>query len=248
MKKLMFTAAAALCATVGLCEGITSANIVGYQNQSVPQYLSVQVNTFDQVGGGGLSLDTFVPKDSSGNPVGGGEVTLQFLDEFGVGQYSYSYYLGGELKKKPDDAWYDEDNEKVEGFEFDEAEGMMVFSGGEYVFPFSGEVNQAETDVPFAPYLSPHGNIRPCAVSIQSIQPIDAGESLIGGGAVQMQFLDQFGVGQYSYAYYLGGELKKKPDDAWYDEDNELVEIDLAAGQGILLYAECEGFLRFPEL
>jgi len=248
MKKLMIAASAALCAAVGFSD-ITSANIVGYQNKDIPEYLSVQVNTFDQVGGGGLSLDQFVPKDSTGSAVGGGDVTIQFLDEFGVAQYGYSYYLGGELKKKPDDGWYDEDEELIEGYEFNPGEGMMIFSGSsDCVFPYAGEVVMNETDVPFVPYLSAQGNIRPTSVDIQGIQPIDASENLIGGGSVTLQFLDQFGVAQYGYSYYLGGELKKKPDDGWYDEDEELVEYEFGAGEGFLLYTDTEGFLRYPEL
>ena len=47
MKKLMITAAAALCATVGFSEGISSSNCVGYMNDSKVRdnnFITVQFN------------------------------------------------------------------------------------------------------------------------------------------------------------------------------------------------------------
>ena len=45
-----------------------SANVVGYQNKAVRQYLSPQVCTFDQIGvtGGALDIQKLVPVDGEG--------------------------------------------------------------------------------------------------------------------------------------------------------------------------------------
>ena len=78
-------------ATVGL--SIESANVVGYQNKAVRQYLSQQVCTFDQIGvtGGALNIQKLIPVDGKGNEVGG-KVTVQFISSLGVTQTSYTYY------------------------------------------------------------------------------------------------------------------------------------------------------------
>ena len=58
MKKLMFAAAAALCATVGFAEGgISSANVVGYQDNALAKGYTMITPTFVNVSGGELDID-----------------------------------------------------------------------------------------------------------------------------------------------------------------------------------------------
>ena len=250
MKKLMIDASAALCATVGLC--IESANVVGYQNKGVTKNLSQQVCTFDAVGGGGLELAKLVPVDDEGEYVGEGEVSVQFYSGLGVLEGGYSYYGAGEYGKKfPNAGWYDEDaDELIEDFQFDSGEGFMTFAGTPCKFVYSGEVNMAETDVPFRKNLSPQGNIRPSSVDIQDIVPVDGEGDYIGEGEITIQFYSGLGVLEGGYSYYGPGEYGKKfPNAGWYDEDNdELADYTFAAGEGFLLFGGQAGYLRFPEL
>ena len=126
----------------------------------------------------------------------------------------------------------------------------MTSAGTPCKFVYSGEVNMAETDVPFRKNLSPQGNIRPATVDIQDIIPVDGEGDYIGEGEISIQFYSGLGVLQGAYSYYGPGEYGKKfPNAGWYDEDNdELAEYDFAPGEGFLLMAGSAGYLRFPEL
>jgi hypothetical protein len=108
----------------------------------------------------------------------------------------------------------------------------------------------AETDVPFRKNLSMQGNIRPTAVDIQDIIPVDGDGEYIGEGAINIQFASPLGVLETAYAYYGPKELNKKQTEAgWYDDDTEeMAEYTFAAGEGFKVNAGQAGYLRFPEL
>ena len=168
---------------------------------------------------------------------------------YGEAQYSYTYYCAGDLGKwYPEAGWRDDDMELVEDT-LDSGLGLMVYADSDCVFPYAGEVNMAETDQPIIEGLQPFGNIRPCDVSVQSIIPVDGDENELGDGAVTLQFLDMYGEAQYSYTYYCAGDLGKwYPEAGWRDDDMELVDEDFTGGNGFMVYSDCEGFLRFPEI
>ena len=248
MKKLMIAAAAALCATVGLC---IESNVVGYQNKDVRKNLSQQVCTFDQIGveGGALDIQKLLPVDGEGNYVGDGAVNVQFLSPLGVKQSSYAYYGKDEYDDGMPAGWYDEMEDELAVYSFNSAEGFMVLSSETCNFQYSGEVNMAETDVPFRKNLSPQGNIRPSSVDIQRIIPVDDNEEYIGDGAVNVQFLSPLGVKLQSYAYYGKDEYDDGMPAGWYDEmEDELAVYTFAPGEGFMLLAGQAGYLRFPEL
>lgn len=111
MKKLMITAAAALCATLGYSE-ITSQNVVGYQNVAARSGFKAMGPSFVAVAGEAIDLTKI---DVTGyDPEEGteGEVYVQGLDALGRGTGSYYYYdVPGELV-----GWLDgSDNEVEEG-------------------------------------------------------------------------------------------------------------------------------------
>ncbi len=234
------------CATVGFSD-ITSANVVGYQNKDVRQYLSQQVCTFDQIGAenGSLNIQNLIPVDANGDEVSG-EVTVQFISAFGVLQNSYTYFEEEGYDEGYVAGWYDDDGE-LAVYTFAAAEAFQIYSGVAVNFIYSGEVNMAETDVPFRQYLSVQANIRPSAVNIQSIIPVDDNEEVISGD-VTVQFISSFGVLQNSYTYFEEDGYDEGYAAGWYDDDGELVEYTLTAGEGFKLYAGTAGYLRFPEL
>ena len=251
MKKLMITAAAALCATVGFGEGIESANIVGYQTKGVRQFLSQQVCTFDQIGveGGALDLQKLIPVDADGDYVGEGAVNIQFYSNLGAGLAAYSYYGKDEYDDDTPAGWYDEGEDELAVYSFKAGEGFDVYTTAVCSFQYSGEVNLAETDVPFRQFLSAQGNIRPLAVDIQDIIPVDSEGDYIGEGAVNIQFYSNLGAGLAAYSYYGQDEYDDDTPAGWYDEgEDELADYTFTAGEGFKIYATQAGFLRFPEL
>jgi len=248
MKKLMFAASAALCATVGLC--VESANIVGYQTKDVRKNISQQVCTFDAVGGGGLELAKLIPDDGEGNYVGDGDINIQFKSSLGVLLSSYAYYGEDEYDDDCPAGWYNEKtDELITDFTFNPGEGFQVNAGTPCVFQYSGEVNMAETDVPFRKDLSMQGNIRPTTVDIQTLIPIDENEDYIGDGDVNIQFASALGVLEFSYAYYGDDEYDDDCPAGWYNEKtDELADYTFGAGEGFKINAAQAGYLRFPEL
>lgn len=116
-------------ATVGL--SIESANVVGYQNKDVRRLLSQQVCTFDQIGvsGGALDIQKLLPVDDEGDPIGGGDITIQFYSDRGKFLQSYSYYMEDDYEEGYAAGWYDEDNDELADYTFAAGEGFKVYSG-----------------------------------------------------------------------------------------------------------------------
>ena len=225
MKKLMIAAAVALCATVGLADGIESSNIVGYQTKDVRKNLSQQVCTFDQIGveGGALDIQKLIPIDADGNEVSG-EVTIQFISPLGVLQTSYGYFAEDEYDEGYTAGWYDDDGE-LANYTFKASEAFQVYSGAIANFVYAGEVNMAQTDVPFRKNLSPQANIRPTSISLQSIVPVDESGDEISG-EITIQFISALGALQSSYGYFSEDEYDEGYAAGWYDDDGELAEFN----------------------
>ena len=230
---------------------MASANIVGYQTKDVRKNLSQQVCTFDQIGveGGVLDIQKLIPVDADGEPVGDGAATIQFITDRGKLNDQYTYYLAKELgPMQTMPGWYNEDEEEAE-YAFASGEAFQVSAAEAFNFQYSGEVNMAETDVPFRKNLSFQSNIRPCEVNIQDITPVDADGEAIGDGAITIQIFTDRGKLDVQYTYYLPKELGPMQTVAgWYDEDEEIADLDFAAGQGFKLSAAQAGYLRFPEM
>ena len=237
-------------ATVGL--SIESANVVGYQNKDVRKNLSQQVCTFDVVGGDGShDIQTLLPVDDEGVYVGDGDINIQFINDRGKFLNSFAYYGVGELSEEQTVAgWYDEDSEELADYTFASGEAFQVSAASACNFVYAGEVNMAETDVPFRKNLSFQANVRPTSVDIQGIIPVDGEGAYIGDGDINIQFFTDRGKFTKSYAYYGVGELSEEQTVAgWYDEDSEeLADYTFAAGEGFKLSAGSAGYLRFPEL
>ncbi len=219
--------------------------------KAVGKNLSQQVCTFDQIGvaGGALDIQNLLPVDGDGDYVGDGAVNIQFLSPLGKKLAAYAYYGKNEYDDDTPAGWYDEKEDELAVYTFNSAEGFMVSADEAFNFQYSGEVNMAETDVPFRKNLSPQGNIRPTSVDIQDITPVDGDGDYIGDGEINIQFLSPLGKKLSAYAYYGKDEYDDDTPAGWYDEkEDELAVYTFAAGEGFMLSAGKEGFLRFPEL
>ena len=241
MKKLMIAASAALCATVGFSD-VTSANIVGYQNQATREYYSIQVPNFDTVGSEGLSIQAIVPQaPEEGMGVGGSCFDIQTLDEDGCGGEEVFYYMtvADDYGCKKD-GWYEEDGETFATREFDRAEGFIINNsiGAETGVQYAGQVNLAETDVPVREAYSIQGNLRPVAISIQDITPISPEEGMgVGGSCFDIQTLDEDGCGGEEVFYYMTvADDYGCKKDGWYEEDGETFATrEFAPGEGFII-------------
>ena len=225
--------------------------MVGYQTKAVGKNLSQQVCTFDQIGveGGALDIQKLLPVDGEGNYIGDGAVNVQFLSPLGYLQTSYAYYGKDEYDDDMPAGWYDEMEDELAVYSFNAAEGFMVMSSEVCNFQYSGEVNMAETDVPFGKNLSAQGNIRPSSINIQDLIPVDGDGEYIGDGAINIQFLSPLGYLQTSYAYYGKDEYDDDMPAGWYDEmEDELADYTFGPAEGFVIMAGQAGFLRFPEL
>ncbi len=219
--------------------------------KDVRKNLSQQVCTFDQIGvaGGALDIQNLIPVDGDGDYVGDGAVNVQFLSPLGVMQSSYAYYGKDEYDDDTPAGWYNEKTDELAAYSFNASEGFMVNSSDQCNFQYSGEVNMAETDVPFRKNLSPQGNIRPTSVDIQDIIPVDGEGEYIGDGAVNVQFLSPLGQMTSSFAYYGKDEYDDDMPAGWYNEKtDELAVYTFTAGEGFMISASQAGYLRFPEL
>ena len=133
MKKLMFgLVAAAACSAMA----IESANIVGYQNAGVRQYLSVQLPTFDGVAVSGIDIQSIKPIPAEGEDLESGDFVIQFYSNTGAIESSYMYCLGEEIDMEQD-GWYEEDMETLVEKVFASGEGFNVQAakGGSLTFP-----------------------------------------------------------------------------------------------------------------
>ena len=177
-------------------------------------------------------------------------MNVQFYSNRGAIQGSYAYYGKDEYDDDTPAGWYDEGEDELAVYSFAAGEGFAVYTTeSDVVFPYSGEVNMAETDIPFRQYSSPQGNIRPTSVDIQDIIPVDGEGDYIGDGAVNIQFYSNRGAIQGSYAYYGKDEYDDDTPAGWYDEgEDELAVYSFAAGEGFKIYATQAGYLRFPEM
>ena len=176
-------------------------------------------------------------------------MNIQFLSPAGVKQTSYAYYGKDEYDDDMPAGWCDEMEDELAVYSFNAAEGFMVMSSETCNFQYSGEVNMAETDVPFRKLLSPQGNIRPTSVNIQDIIPVDGEGKYIGDGDINIQFLSSAGVKQTSFAYYGKDEYDDDMPAGWYDEmEDELAVYTFAPAEGFVIMAGSAGYLRFPEL
>ena len=225
--------------------------MVGYLNKDVRRGLSQQVCTFDQIGveGGALDIQNLLPVDGEGDIVGDGTATIQFINNVGKITGQYSYYLARELSRtQTTPGWYDDDEEVAE-YSFASGEAFQVSAASAVNFTYSGEVNMAETNVPFRRGLSFQANIRPSSVNIQDIIPVDDEGEALGDGAATIQQFTNVGKISVQYSYYLAKELSRtQTEPGWYDDDEEEADVDFAAGEGFKLSASQAGYLRFPEL
>ena len=211
--------------------------------------LSNQIVTFEEVGSEGSNITEFAPIDENGDNISGG-VTIQFYDQSGKLDESFTWWLGEDVDDGMPNGWYDLSMEEAKSRQLDFGEGFKVYTtqeGSKLVY--AGQVDVSEVAIPVLSGLSLKGNIRPCGIKMSDITPVDDEDSPLSG-SVTIQFYNETGMLGESFTWWLGEDVDDGMPDGWYDLNMEEVkDKDLEAGQGFCIYTTFKGaFLKFPAI
>ena len=142
MRKLMF-AVAAMTAGIAMAD-VTSANVVGYSNNSITKGYSLSAIQFNTIGAAKKSykLSELVPTHANGSPVddAGGRLSIQTFTKSANLDKQY-FWVGPEDDEDsyPTLGWYDGYDEDASEVELPMAKGFMIsnpFANNEIKFVF----------------------------------------------------------------------------------------------------------------
>ena len=179
-----------------------------------------------------------------------GETIIQFYNEYGKLNEQYTWWLGEDIDEGYVDGLYDDDMEEAKTRELDLGEGFKVstsYTGSK--LQYAGEVDTGVIAVPVPRLLSSKGNVRPCAIKMSDITPVDENDDAVSGEII-IQFYNEYGKLTEQYTWWLGEDIDEGFVDGWYDDDMEEVkDKDLEAGQGFCISTSYTGaFLKFPAI
>ena len=220
MKKLMFAAAAALCATAGFC--VESANIVGYQTKDTVTGFNFVIPTFKAVNGGSIHIqDIKIAGATDWND------NIQVLDEGGATIAAY-YYATAEQSGAAADGWLD-DTLALADVTFAPGQSILIDTADTTVLTFAGQVSTEDTVVETVPGFNFVGNNTPVAVNIQDFTIEGATD-----WNDNIQILDEGGATIAAY-YYATAEQSGAAADGWLDDTLGLADVNFEPGQGLLI-------------
>lgn len=233
MKKLMFVAAAALCASV-FAAAIESSNIVGYATGSLQKNGTMVSAQFLNIGStGNIDLQSLIPTgpDTSDN------VQIQTLDAYGYTKDSYDWNDWA----NDNACWVDADYAPIEGVTFAPGQALWVMgSAATQGIQSSGQVGTKDVVVTLQKNGTLAGNPFPIAIDLQDI--VASGKD--ASDNVQIQTLDAYGYTKDSYDWNDWAN-----DNAcWVDADYApIVNVTVAPGQGLwVMGSNGEQSIRFP--
>ncbi len=131
MKKLMFVAAVALCATVP-CAALESANVVGYDSVSLRSGAKPAGAAFVPVSGATIDLqDIKVSGYNAADGYADGDISVQTLTPGGATIKNFTWI---DLAADPDDpdsvayyGWYDDDTGELGELDLAPGDGLYAF-------------------------------------------------------------------------------------------------------------------------
>ena len=244
MKKLMI-AMAAMTAGVAMAD-VTSANIVGYANNSLSNgYKAVSI-PFKAVGTvvdgkRGIYLSQIVVSGADKITTSENTVQLQALDPEGRAGITYTYHKGEGPSSRyyKVDGWYQ--GTKLVGTGVDDQfypEGTGLWVSGKATLDFlsSGEVelDTIQTDLVSGYRLI--GNPYPTTIKLSNFVPTGVEKITTSENTVQIQSLDTEGRAGITYTYHKGEGPSSRyyKVDGWY-QGTKLVgsgvpDVDIPAG------------------
>lgn len=230
MKKLMFGLVAAAACTA-MAE-ITSANVVGYQQYDLVQGYNFYSPVFEAVSGTMNLQDLQLI-----NAAGDGTENIVLIDNDGMTQGQYSWFSDEQTGEGKDgwfdmDAWafYDVDIENGQGFYiYTKKMGVKIQSSGAVKLePYSKTLKMGYNIV---------GNCSPVAINIQDVKLVDAK----GDGTESIISIDSEGMTQGQFSWF-SDEQTGEGKDGWFDMDAwDFYDFEIAAGEGLYVYAKKDG-------
>ena len=205
--------------------------------------------TFEKVGAEGSDITEFAPVDAEGEKLSG-EITVQFYSDRGLLQEDYTWWLGEDVDDGMPDGWYNEDMDEAKNRPLALGEGFKVsttYTGAKLVY--AGQVDTDVIAIPIPRLLSSTGNLRPCAIKMSDLTPVNEDDEALSG-EITIQFYSDRGLLLEDYTWWLGEDVDDGMPDGWYNEDmDEVKDKDLAAGQGFCISTTYTGaYLKFAAL
>jgi hypothetical protein len=227
MKKVMFTAAAALCATVGFA--IESANVVGYNAKAAAETGNRYVTMcFARIDGTKADLQKDFQMDTS---VLTGAANIQLLDRNGIKTAIYHWVKAAQCATQPTpipvaegangawaimDSYYDEEEEEdvvfykpiASAITFNPGDAVQLDSGAGKVITFSGNVSDDDVTCTNGQtgnfYI---GNPFASAIELRDVQM----DTSVLTGAANIQFLDRNGIKTAIYHWVKAAQCATQP-------------------------------------
>ena len=241
MKKLMFTAAAALFATVGF-SAVTSANVVGYTGKTTGAENNFITVPFSAVGYNTADIQSIKISDGGAGSIGwGGEnFTIwtglpTLVEDAGFIYYDPSADPTGKAK---DYYWGDADGNKV-SYPIPAGQAVVINCAAGLSVTTSGQVPGSQVKFTSVAENNFTGNPFPSAIDIQSIKISDGGAGSIGWGGENFTIWEGLPtlVEDAGFIYYdpsadPTGEAK---DYYWGDADGNKVSYSIAPGRGVVI-------------
>ena len=203
------------------------------------------------VGAEGMSITNIIPKNADGKTEGGGVFQLQIKAPSGGTEALYAYMFEDDVGEGLGDGWYNDDGETLATKVFAPGEGFVFNSSVEgATLTFAGQVLSVAVDVDIVQGFSALGNLRPTAVSIQDIIPVDADGKTVGGGVFQLQTKAPSGGTEALYAYMFDDDVGEDLGDGWYNDDGETLATKVfEPGDGFVFNSSIAGGkLKFAAL
>ena len=239
MKKLMI-ATAVLCAAIG-ASALESANVVGYSQTDYRRKYTLVVPEFDKVGETGLDIQTIKPVNVDMEDYGEGDINIQTFTDSATTSAQYSWY-DAEVSETGVSGWHNATGDELAEKTFTKGEGFMLYmpvAGG--ALNVSGEVSLDEVTVPCRRKYTLMGNIRPVAVSIQDIVPVDIDMEDYGEGDINIQTFTDSATTSAQYSWY-DEDVSETGVSGWHNATgDELAVKTFAPGEGFMLYMPTTG-------
>ena len=258
MKKIMFTAAAALCATVGLA--IESANIVGYKDTAAITGISQKSAAFDGVTTAATDIQNIIPKVGEGEELYTGGFVIMTLTDGGETGTSYFYTLAADASDGLGNGWFDDAGQRADKT-FLPGEGFVLSSDYENgTITTAGAVANEDTVFALSTGINSCGNTTAGQFGINQLTVgvgidaegnlltlnTDSGEELYTGGIVGMTLTDG-GETAESFFYTLAADAPDGGANGWFDDAGERSSKPFAAGEGFIISSDyAESYIKIP--
>ena len=204
---------------------VESANVVGYQTKAMRTGYNFVAPDFTTIG-----VDTIDVQDIQLNAnAGTGEENIQILSASGGTTAMYNWATAADLEAETG-AWVDDEATLVEATLVQGDGFLLAVVNPNVEVTFAGEVAPDTVTVNLRTGYNFTGNPFPAAIDVQAIQLNANG----GTGEENIQILSASGGTTAMYNWATAADLEAETG-AWVNDEAELVEASIAAGDGFLL-------------